>query len=624
LLPNLVATDWLILLMYLLCVLAIGFSLRLNIKTSKDFLEAGRALPAWLCGLAFVAAGLGAEEVIAMGAAGARYGFAAAQFFCIGAVPAMLFAAIFMVPLYYGSGARSVPAYLRLRFDQKTRLLNACTFALMTLASAGISLYLMARVFQALRVFDGLFYAFNWPRQGIFPLCILLPAAIVLAYVLFAGLAGAMVNQALQFLLLMAGFLPMVVLGLKNIGGWSGLKAALPGLKVAVPAGSLHGWSGAAHGATLPAAAIGLLLGVVLGAGHWTTDFRILQTALAAKSSESARRVPLIAAAVRLFLPFGLILPGLIAIGLPTPHTTTVIRNENGMIYHEITIVPKEAEAGRGLVPGRLDLAHADPASGNLLLLDAAGHPLLNYAMATPNMLVHFLPKGLLGLGLAALMASLMSGLAAGLAAFNTVFTVDLYEGCICEGCIRDADNDAASLAMGHWAAAGGMALAIGVACACARLNFDFSNFLYPLLLVFAVVNAPQLATFLLGMFTKRATGHGAFAGLAAGTAAAILLYGITLPGDARPGLYGGWIAVVHRYPGFVAQCFWMAILGFAVNLMVAAVVSLSTEARPEKELTGLVHSLTPRPATAMRWKSPEAMAVVILLAAIALGFFFA
>ena len=551
--PNLGSTDWLILLLYLFSVLALGLLLRGKIKTGKDFLQAGRALPGWICAVAFVAASLGIQEVIAMGAAGAQYGFRAALMFSMGAVPALLFAGLIMMPLYFGSGARTVPEYLGLRFDRKTRLLNAITFSVMTLGSAGASLYLIARLLQSLQIFDALFYVNGWPHEVIFTFCVLLSASVVLVYVVLAGLTGAMIGGVLQFLLIAAGLLPMVIAGLKNAGGWSGVKASLP---VASP-------HSAYFSGNFSSIFLWVLLGFVFGAGRWSTDFRILQTAMAAKNIESARRIPLFAAGLRLMIPFLLILPGAIAIGLPTPHSTTVVRDENGAIYHEITVVPADEAQGQGLVPARVD-----GATGKALL-DAGGQVLLNYDRATPEMLAHFLPTGLLGLGLTALLASLMSGLAASITAFDAVFTYDLYEA----GIQKNADHRH-FVAIGRWAALGGTVVSIGVAFAISGFNGrDFSNVgtlnnvMDALLLVFALVTAPQLATFLMGMFSRRATGHGAFAGLAAGTAAALLHYGFTLPLDARAGLQGGWITVVHRYPGFIAECFWMAIIGFSVNL---------------------------------------------------------
>jgi len=612
---HLTAADWLMMLLYVVFVVGIGFALKPAMKTSKDFLQAGRALPAWICGVAFIGASLGAQEAIGMGAAGAKYGLESAQFYGIGAIPAMIFVGIFMMPLYYGSKARSVPEFLRLRFDEKTRALNACTVAAMTVFSSGISMYAMARLMQALHVFDGLFRALDWAPGGIFTFSIVLSAAVVLAYVFPGGLTGAMYNQVLQFFLLIAGFLPMVLLGLRNIGGWSGLKASV-GL---VDPRLLHEWKGVAHaganpmGATMgiDAIGLGLGLGLALGASYWCTDFRVIQTAMAAKNVESARRVPLIAAIAKMFLPFLVILPGLLAIGLPTPHTTIVERTENGAIIRTTTVVRPEAEAGIGLVPAKLNPVTGKP------MLTAGGEPLLDYDMATPNLLVHFLPTGLLGLGLTALLASLMSGMAANATAFNTVFTYDLYQSHIHKG-----GSDRHYLAVGRWATVGGILLSIGTAYAA----IDFNNIMDTLQLVFSFVNAPLFATFLLGMFWKRATGHGAFSGLIAGTAAAMLHHGLTLPIEARPGIHGGWIAVLHSYPSDIAQSLWTAIFAFSANFIVTVAVSYCTKAKPEAELVGLVHSLTPKPVRAHGawWKRPEALAVAILLVAVALNILFA
>jgi SSS family solute:Na+ symporter len=605
---NLTPVDWLIILLYLVFVVGIGYALKQHMKTSKDFLEAGRALPTWICGLAFIGAGLGGQEVIGMGAAGAKYGLESAHLYGIGAIPAMLFVGIFMMPLYYGSKARSVPEFLRLRFDEKTRALNACSFALMTVFSSGISMYAMARLIQALHVFDGLFYAEGWPREGIFTLSIVLSAAVVLVYVLLGGLTSAIYNHVLQFFLVIAGLLPLVLLGLRNIGGWSGLKAS-------VPAAYMHEWKGLAHAGTNPMGiefiGLGIGLGVVLGASYWCTDFRVIQTAMASKNLESARRVPMIAAVPKLFLPFLVILPGLLAIGLPTPHTNTVVRVENGAIIHLTTVASPEAEAGKGLVPAKVN-----PTTGNPMLT-ASGEAQLDYDMATPNMLLHFLPTGVLGLGLTALLASFMSAIAANTTAFNTVFTYDLYQSYIHKG-----GNDRHYLVVGRWATVG--AILLSIATAYAAINFN--NIMDTLQLVFSLVNAPLFATFLLGMFWKRATPHGAFSGLIAGTGAALLHHGLTLPIEAHPGIHGGWITVLHHYPSEMAQNLWTAIFAFSANLIVTVVVSYCTKPRPESELVGLVHSLTPRPARAdlVWWKRPVAMAVAILLLAIALNIFFA
>jgi SSS family solute:Na+ symporter len=605
--PNLTAVDWLIMLLYFVFVLGIGYALKRHMKTSKDFLQAGRALPAWICGLAFIGASLGGQEVIGMGASGAKYGLETAHFYGIGAIPAMVFVGLFMMPLYYGSKARSVPEFLRLRFDEKTRALNACSFAAMTVVSSGISMYMMARLMQALHVFDGFFRAHDWAPEGIFTFSIVLSAAIVLAYILLGGLTSAIYNHVLQFFLVVAGLLPLVLLGLRNIGGWSGLKAS-------VPIQYMHEWKGVAHAGANPMGiegiGLGLGLGFVLGASYWCTDFRVIQTAMASKNMESARRVPLIAAVPRMLFPFLVILPGLLAIGLPTPHTATVTHVVDGAIIRETTVVSAQVEEGRGLVPARTDPVTGKP------MLDASGHPLLDYDMATPNMLLHFLPTGLLGLGLTALLATLMSGMAANATAFNTVFTYDLYQSYIHKG-----GSDRHYLAVGRWATVGGILLSIGTAYAA----IHFNNIMDTLLLVFSFVNAPLFATFLLGMFWKRATGHGAFSGLIAGTATAMLHHGLTLPIEARPGIHGGWIAVLHHYPSDMAQNFWTAIFAFSANFLVTVVVSYCTKARPEAELVGLVHSLTPKPERAhiAWWKRPEALAVAVLLGAVVLNIFF-
>ena len=249
-----------------------------------------------------------------MGASGAKYGIVTSHFYWIGAIPAMIFVGVFMMPFYYGSKARSVPEFLRLRFDEKTRAWNACSFALMTVFSSGISMYAMARLIQTLHVFDKLFIHLGLPVEWIFHFAIILSAVIVLCYIFLGGLTSAIYNEVLQFFLIVAGFLPLVWVGLKNVGGWSGLKATLPSAYT-------HSWQGmgSAHTNPLGVDWFGLVagLGFVLSFGYWCTDFLVIQTAMAANSEESARRVPLIAAVPKMFFPFLVILPGLIAIGTP-------------------------------------------------------------------------------------------------------------------------------------------------------------------------------------------------------------------------------------------------------------------------------------------------------------------
>jgi SSS family solute:Na+ symporter len=378
----------------------------------------------------------------------------------------------------------------------------------------------------------------------------------------------------------------------------------------------MHQWKGVMHSSTNPMGieiiGLGMGLGFVLGAGYWCTDFLVIQTAMASHDIDAARKVPLIAAVPKMLFPFLVILPGLLAIAIPTPRTVeTVTKNADGSIVHNIQVVSPQVEQGKGLVPAKINPVTGEP------MYTASGQPLLDYDMATPNMLLHYFPTGVLGLGLTALMASFMSGMAGNVTAFNTVFTYDLYQSYIHKGA-----SDRHYLAVGRWATVGGILFSIGTAYAV----ISFNNILDILQLVFSVVNAPLFATFLLGMFWKRTTGHGAFAGLLSGTIAALLHHGLTLPIEAHPGIHGGWITIVHHYPSDMAQNFWGAIFAFSVNAVVAVTVSLMTRPRPDEELVGLVHSLTPKPAQhhLAWWQRPETLAVAILIGVIALNIFFA
>lgn len=552
--PVLASTDWLIFLIFLFCSVAIGLSMRSNPRSAGDFLQAGRALHPWMCGLAFLAATLGSDTVLAAGAAGARYGLRAGFLFSIGSVVALFCVAQFMLPIYYSSGARTLPEYLGQRFDRKTRVLSACMFVGMALLSAGISLALIARLLTALHIFEPIFVAYGFPRQAIPGFCIVLFAVVVFLYVVFAGLAGAMINQALQFALLVAGFLPLVWKGLDAMGGFSGFNAAIANASA----------QGFVHSSGTGIALLALAFGVMFGALRFVTDFRVLQSAMAAKNAAAARRISIIAAAVWLLLPLLVVLPGAIAIASPTPQSQTVVHNENGTIYHEITIVPRSVAEGHGLVPARISPALQKPR------LDASGHPQLDYAMATPTMIVRDLPTGLLGLGLAALLATLLTSLSTSITAVNAVFTWDIYE-----AAIRKSSDEQQNLRVARWTTVVGMFVIVGVAFACSALSGSVAGglgfgLLAAVLLVFALLQAPQLGTYLLGAFMKRATARGAFAGLLAGFAVALLHYGLTLPQGCERGLYGGWIAAAWRYPGFAAQCGATAAIGFLLSVLAA------------------------------------------------------
>ncbi len=593
------------LLLYFVLLVAIGFAFKTRMKTGRNFLQAGRALSIGVGSMAFLGASLGIPEVIAMGAMGARYGRSALLFFGIGAIPALLFAAVFMMPLYYGSKARSVPEYLGLRFDEKSRALQACLFSLMVIFSSAISIHVIARLIQALHLFDALFpfagSAPAWTSTAV----VFLSVAVVMAYVLLGGLSSAAHNQAWQFILLIAVLLPAVVAGLHSAGGWSAVMAS-------APMRSLDGASSALRightSLSIRAISIAMAMGFVLGTGYWCCDFREIQIPMAAKDSGSARRIPLLGATLKLFLPLVLVLPGIVAVGLPTPHTTSIVREEGGVIYHTVTIIPGNVSAGQGLVP-----AKTDPGNGSVIL-SPSGRPELDYEMATPNLLLHFIPANLLGLALSAILASFMSGLAANVTALNTVFTLDLYRGSIRRGASEQHD-----LQVGRWVTVGGILISTVVALAAPDLN----HLMDLLGLLFSVLNVPLLATLLLGMFWKRATGHGAFAGLASGVVAAMLHYGLTLPMDAERGVHGGWIALVRQYPNGLVQDFCGAILAFSVSLIGTVLVSLGTKPRPESQLTGLVYSLTRRQpiASLTPWKKPETLALAILLLSLVFGF---
>jgi SSS family solute:Na+ symporter len=607
---NLTWIDWLIMLVYFAFVLGIGFALKRYMRTSNDFFLAGRSIPAWVCGLAFISANLGAQEVIGMGASGAKYGIITSQFYWIGAIPAMCFVGIFMMPFYYGSKARSVPEYLRMRFDEKTRALNAVSFAIMTVFSSGISMYAMALLIQTLGLFHGIL-----PDRYIFHVSILLSAAIVLAYIFLGGLSSAIYNEVLQFFLIVAGFAPLVWIGLRNVGGWQGIKRTLP-------ATMTHSWRGMEHASTnsLGVEWVGLAMGLgfVLSFGYWCTDFLVIQRAMAADSEVSARRVPLIAALPKMFFPFLVILPGLIAVTvgsrLAAPSSTYAGAPSSAAVSSPPGVasdpMPLDEAHPHGIIPLKVDEITGKP------VLNADGTPAYNYDLAIPVMLLHFFPTGILGLGLTALLASFMSGMAGNVTAFNTVWTYDIYQ-----AYLNKRATDAHYLWMGRMATIGGVVLSIGAAYAAT----NFNNIMDALQLIFSLVNAPLFATFLLGMFWKRTTGHGAFSGLLAGTGAALAHHGLTLPADAAPGIHGAWIYLVHTYPSDMAQNFWTAIFAFSVNMIVTIAVSLATEPRPEPELVGLVYSLTPKPIeTHLAWyQKPAALGVAVLAILVALNLVF-
>ncbi|MFN8091833.1 MAG: sodium:solute symporter family protein [Vicinamibacteria bacterium] len=561
--------DYLILIVYFLFVIGIGWALKRYTKTSEDFFLSGRSIPAWIAGLAFLSANLGAQEMIGMAASGAKYGIATSHFYWVGAIPAMVFVGIFMMPFYYGSKARSVPEYLKLRFDEKTRAFNAISFATMTVFSSGISMYALAKLLELLLGWD-------------FNVSLWVSAAIVLAYIYLGGLTSAIYNEVLQFFLIVLGFAPLVYLGLNNVGGWSGLVAKLQ--PVATAKGfEANAWTSSwAHMHSPTANPMGVEwfgmvmgLGFVLSFGYWCTDFLVVQRAMAANSMAAARRTPLIAAVPKMLFPFLIIFPGMIALAL--------------------------AESGGGFSLPKMTDGSWD------------------YTMVIPAMLAHYFPPGVLGLGLTALMASFMSGMAGNVTAFNTVWTYDIYQ-----SYIRKDATDEHLLWVGRMTTVFGILASLGTA----YLATQFNNIMDFLQLVFAFVNAPLFATFLLGMFSRRTTGHGAFFGLLLGTGAAAVHHGLTLPAGAAAGIKGGWLAAapMHTYPSEMAQNFWTAIWAWTVCFVATLAISFVTKRlKTDEDLKGLVYSLTPRPKEEHLpwWKTPEGFGVAVLVLAVVLNVIF-
>ncbi|HET7024341.1 MAG TPA: sodium:solute symporter family protein [Gemmatimonadales bacterium] len=569
--------DYAVMATYFVFVLGIGAALKGRMRSSGDFLLSGRSIPAWVAGLAFISANLGAQEVVGMGASGAKYGIVTSHFYWVGAIPAMLFVGLFMMPFYYGSKARSVPEYLRLRFDEKTRAVNALSFAAMTIFSSGISMYAMGKLFHLLLGWD-------------FNVSILVAAGIVLAYTFLGGLTSAIYNEVLQFFLIVFGFLPLVWIGMRSVGGWAGLTARLAAAATErgmAPDVYVRSWAhmGSAGANPIGVEWFGLVMGLgfVLSFGYWCTDYLVVQRAMAAESMTAARRTPILAAFPKMLFPFLVILPGMIALAMGTgPH---------------------------GLIPDKLTAA-------GLPLLDAAGHVVPDFDLATPMLLVKLLPAGLLGLGLTALLASFMSGMAGNVTAFNTVLTYDIYQ-----SYVRPDAADAHYLHVARWATI----LGIAVSVAAAYVAASFNNIMDVLQLVFAFVNAPLFATFMLGMFWKRATGHGAFTGLVSGILAAAVHHGMTLPAGAVVGVKGGYFGVLATYPSELAQTFWTAIAAWTTCFLVTILVSLLTKPRSDTELTGLVYSVTPIPhdATVAWHQRPAVLAVAALGATVALNIIF-
>ena len=365
---NLEVIDYLIIVIYFLFVVGIGVILKRRVKTGNDFLMSNRNIPLWITSLAFISANLGAQEVLGMAASGAKYGLYTVHYYWLGAAFAMIFLGVYMMPFYYGSKARSVPEYLKLRFDEKTRTFNAVTFAAMTVFSSGISLYALASLMEIILGWD-------------FNLSIWMAATVVLIYILLGGLTSAVYNEVLQFFLIVLGIAPLVFLGLQKVGGWEGIVQNVEDAK-------LHVWKGMGSAATNPmgvdAFSLVFGLGFVLAFGYWCTDFLVVQRAMISRNLNEAQRTPIIAAVPKILMPAIVILPGILLLAL-----------QNTATGYEL---PKNANGD------------------------------INYNMALPVMLQNLYPSGILGVGITALIASFMSGMAGNVTAFNTVWTFDIYQ----------------------------------------------------------------------------------------------------------------------------------------------------------------------------------------------------
>ncbi|MCU7707459.1 sodium:solute symporter family protein [Streptomyces albidoflavus] len=357
--------DYTILAIYFAVVLGIGFAARRSVKTSLDFFLSGRSLPAWVTGLAFVAANLGATEILGMAANGVQYGAYTVHWYWIGAIPAMVFLGLVMMPFYYGSKVRSVPEFLLHRFGPSSHLLSSVIFAVSSVLIAGVNLYAMAIVLEAL---------LGWPEW----VAIVVAGFFVLAYITIGGLSSAIYNEVLQFFVILAALIPLTIVGLKRVGGWDGITSSL---SASQGGDFLTAWDGTGIGEANPLGAnwltIVLGLGFVMSFGYWTTNFAEVQRALSAKNLSAAKRTPLIAAFPKILIPMVVVVPGFIA----------------------LVMEPTIGQAGSGL----------------------------DYNDAIPVLMRDLLPNGVLGIAVTGLLAAFMAGMAANVSSFNTVFTNDIW-----------------------------------------------------------------------------------------------------------------------------------------------------------------------------------------------------
>jgi len=636
--------DYSILLIYVAFVVGIGFALKRYMKTSSDFLTSSRGIPTWVTGLAFLSANLGALELVGMAASGAKYGIATAHFYWVGAIPAMIFLAVFMMPFYYGSKARSVPEYLKMRFDERVRALNSIAFAVMTVFASGISMNALAKLLNQLLGWN--YHMALWVCSG-----------VVLVYVLKGGLTSAIYTEVLQFFMIVLGFAPVVYLGLRDAGGWDAVNKVLHrvaqnpavlNLKEAGTSYAANAWTsawqpllaGPAHnpmGVDLFAMVFGL--GFVLSFGYWCTNFLVVQRAMAAKNMTAARNTPLVAAVPKMLFPLLVIVPGMIAVALTAmPEKSYRIPPpivEESVYAQAVTAVKANAQADSPAgVKAVSDVVGKKMNATKVaaLLKEQAVKPLsdaqikerlygaiaeYDYDGVILSLVKKYCPTGLLGLALTALLASFMSGMAGNVTAFNTVWTYDLYQAYMAKN-----KSDDHYMWMGRFITVVGILLSIG----CAYFARMYNNAMDIIQLVFGFVNAPLFATFLLGMFWKRCTGTGAFLGLFGGIGTSALFHSMTIAAGNAPGVKGGYLSVVTAFPSEMAQNFWLASFAFIACFTLTVVISLATKrTKSDTELTGLVYSLTPRTVdTSQAWiLRPAVLGTILLIGCVVLNVIF-
>ncbi|HVU07757.1 MAG TPA: sodium:solute symporter family protein [Verrucomicrobiae bacterium] len=630
--------DYSILIAYVVFVLGIGWALARYMKTSSDFLTSARSIPTWVTGLAFISANLGALELVGMAASGAKYGIATAHFYWVGAIPAMIFLAVFMMPFYYGSKARSVPEYLNMRFNPWVRGLNSIAFAVMTIFASGISMNALAKLLNQL---------LGWNYNIALWIC----SGVVLLYVLKGGLTSAIYTEVLQFFMIVLGFAPVVYLSLKDTGGWSAMTDRLHAVAQNPAALDLNSrsfgadawtsaWKPLLGGSSQNPMGVDLFamlfgLGFVLSFGYWCTNFLVVQRAMAAKNMTAARNTPLVAAVPKMLFPFLVIVPGMIAIAL------TSMPDKNYRIpppiisqeaYDKAVVAVKNADAanpaaGVAAVGDALG-KKVDTAKISALISDNAKNKLsdeqikqgiyngvaeYDYDSVIFSLVKKYCPSGLLGLALTALLASFMSGMAGNVTAFNTVWTYDIYQAYFAPN-----KSDAHYFWMGKCITVVGILLSI----AAAYFASLYSNAMDVIQLVFSFVNAPLFATFLLGMFWKRTTSIGAFFGLLGGITGSAVVHGLTVAEGK-----GGWLGhKLYEFPSTMAQNFWLAAIAFTICFTLTLVISLATKrTKSDAELKGLVYSLTPKIVSHDQpvWQRPAVVGIVLLIACVILNLIF-